>query len=384
MLALLALTTMIAAFPASAAAQSVPDRPGPPTASLVAHDKVTVVWPDLSDTSVTSYQVLRKNRSEGSSYVVIATVDASVLSYEDETVSASTDYGYRIRALNDSGQSRRSVALRVSVPAPPASAEATTADNGQPISTLQLGDDYSADTTTLGAVAVGSSVAGEIEIAEDRDWFAVTLQAGTAYRFDLEGAPTGAGTLQDPYLFGIAGSGGSLIAGTANDDDGHGRNSRATYVAASSGTHYVMVGAYRYDTGSYTLTVAATPTTQTDDCSSNVHTSCSVTVGGTASGSVEASGDRDWFAVELQKNKTYRIEVRAEPTAEGTLLDPELDGLYDLYGIPISGTADDDSGTGRNSQAIFTAWRTGTHYVSAQAYASFLLGTYVVAVTDVS
>jgi fibronectin-binding autotransporter adhesin len=65
-----------------------------------------------------------------------------------------------------------------------------------------LDDDYSGDPYTTGTVAVGSSVTGDIETAGDRDWFAVTLTAGTTYRIDLAGDATGQGTLQDPYFWG--------------------------------------------------------------------------------------------------------------------------------------------------------------------------------------
>ena len=57
--------------------------------------------------------------------------------------------------------------------------------------------DIAADTTTTAAVAVGGSATGEIETAGDKDWFEVELEAGRTYRFDLQGAPGGHGTLSD-------------------------------------------------------------------------------------------------------------------------------------------------------------------------------------------
>ena len=39
-------------------------------------------------------------------------------------------------------------------------------------------DDYASDTGTTGTVAVGGSATGEMEHWYDRDWFAVTLEAG--------------------------------------------------------------------------------------------------------------------------------------------------------------------------------------------------------------
>ena len=45
-------------------------------------------------------------------------------------------------------------------------------------------DDYASSISTTGSVVMGGSVTGEIEFWGDRDWFAVTLEAGKTYRFD--------------------------------------------------------------------------------------------------------------------------------------------------------------------------------------------------------
>ena len=75
-------------------------------------------------------------------------------------------------------------------------------------------DDYAANTSTTGAVAVGGSATGNIEIVGDKDWFKVTLQAGSTYLFDLSGAGSGGGTLglgsSTPYLRLYNTSGGSV------------------------------------------------------------------------------------------------------------------------------------------------------------------------------
>ena len=55
-----------------------------------------------------------------------------------------------------------------------------------------VGDDYADGTGTTGTVTVGGEVMGEIETLDDRDWFAVTLEAGKTYQIDLEGSETGA------------------------------------------------------------------------------------------------------------------------------------------------------------------------------------------------
>ena len=67
---------------------------------------------------------------------------------------------------------------------------------------------------------------------------------------------------------------------------------------------------------------------------------------------------------------------------DGTLSDPYLRGIHDADGSLISGTTNDDSGAGYNSQVTFTATATGTHYIAAGAYSG--QGTYELEVTQVA
>ena len=120
-----------------------------------------------------------------------------------------------------------------------------------------------------------------------------------------------------------------------------------------------------------------------EDFSTDPSTSGRVAVGGTATGRIGSSGDRDWFAVELVAGRTYVIDLRGSPTGDGTLSDPYLRGIYDADGNRISNTTDDDGGQGYNSRVTFTATESGTHYIAAGAYSS-RQGTYEVEVTDTS
>ncbi len=241
-------------------------------------------------------------------------------------------------------------------------------------------DDYSADTNTAGAVAPRNPVTGEIESSGDRDWFAVTLEAGTAYRIELEGSSTGRGTLSDPYLRGIYDSDGNPLGGTTDDDDGVGRNSRVLFTPESDGTYYVAAGAYGSEMGTYRVSV--TPVGNPDDYSANTGTAGAVAVGGSATGEIGSSGDRDWFAVTLEAGATYRIDLEGLVTNRGTVSDPYLHGIYDSSSNRLSGTTDDDGGIGRNSRILFTPDDDGTYYVAAGALGSEL-GTYRVSVTQV-
>ncbi len=106
-----------------------------------------------------------------------------------------------------------------------------------------------------------------------------------------------------------------------------------------------------------------------------------VPVGGSATGNIGVSYDRDWFAVDLMKGCTYTIDLRGSPTHHGTLSDPYLYGIYDADGNRISGTRDDDHGIGRNSWVEFTATESGTHYIAAGAFL-FRQGTYTLEVSE--
>ena len=119
-----------------------------------------------------------------------------------------------------------------------------------------------------------------------------------------------------------------------------------------------------------------------DDYSADILTDGTVVVGGIATGEIERSGDRDWFAVELEAGRTYTIDLRGSRTNDGTLRDPYLRGIHDADGNLISGTTNDDGGESYNSRLTFTATESGTYYIAASAYSG--RGTYEGEVTDTS
>ena len=297
------------------------------------------------------------------------------------------------------------------------------------------GEDFSAGASTSGRVAVGDTATGNIGSNGDRDWFAVELVAGRTYVIDLRGSPTDDGTLSDPYLGGIHDSDGNLIARTTNDDGGEGYNSRVTFTATESGTHYIAAGAAGIFSGRGTYEVEVTDTSppivapdpdpedppvaqeqeqqqeqdeppagtvippaepetaQAQDEAASVSegdtdlpadstTTGRVAVGGSATGNVESVGDRDWFAVELEADKTYRFDLMGLWTGDGTLYDPVLRGIYDEDGDRIYGTTNYDGGVGFNSRVYFTPDEGATYYVSASGALSSRGTSYTLAVTE--
>ena len=158
------------------------------------------------------------------------------------------------------------------------------------------GEDFAADISTKGQVAIGGSVTGIIESwtppglysgpqPTDRDWYAVTFEEGKTYQIDLKkgvGKHVGCEAFADcgdpwaefealgnPHLYGLRDANGKLIAGTSNDDIAYGsipwekvsstdpycNDSRVVFTATETATHYVEAGGFGYHSGKYTLSV---------------------------------------------------------------------------------------------------------------------------------
>jgi hypothetical protein len=243
----------------------------------------------------------------------------------------------------------------------------------------RLTDEYGTSILTGGRVVVGASSAGDIGQPHDRDWLAVDLVGGRAYRIELEGSPTDRGTLADPYLRGIYFD-RELLPGTSDDDSGEGLNSRVEFLAPESSTYYIAAGAYSFRTGSYQVSVEEVA----DDHPAAPDTAALVAVDGWSTGAVDYGGDVDWFAVPLVAGRHYRINLEGTSTGQGALDDPRLNGLFDAAGDPVEGAgSDDDGGEGYNSRLDFSAPGTATYYIAAGAHAAHT-GSYRLSVEEVT
>jgi hypothetical protein len=111
--------------------------------------------------------------------------------------------------------------------------------------------DVAGDASTTATVESGSPVTGTIDQARDVDWYAVSLSAGTAYTFNLEGI-SGLDT-----VLSLRDASGALLA--SNDDIAVSNlNSRITYTPTSSGRYFLAAAAYGSSTGGFRLSVTGT------------------------------------------------------------------------------------------------------------------------------
>ena len=208
-----------------------------------------------------------------------------------------------------------------------------------------LTDDYAATTATTGRVTVGGSATGVIERSGDADWFAVTLGAGERYGVGVTGT-----TLSDPWLR-VYNSAGVEQASDRYNFDG---SAKLAFDVTAGGTFYIAA-ADRNDysssnTGSYTVSVVG------DDYRATTATTGRVSVGGSATGTIETNGDADWFAVTLSAGERYGIGLA------GTTLSTPWLRVYDSAGVEqVSDRYNSDG----NAGLAYTPTTAGTYYISA-------------------
>lgn len=237
-----------------------------------------------------------------------------------------------------------------------ASGFSTTTGTYTVAATGAVADDYAANATTSGRVALGGVATGNIESVGDVDWFAVTLVADQNYRFALNGIG-----LTDPRLE-LRSAAGALL--TSDDDSGDGLNSLISFRAPGSGTYYLAAMGVGSSIGRYTI---AFDPQASDDYAASTSTTGRVTVGGSADGRIEFNGDEDWFAVTLAAGQSYRFRLQGL-----TLADAEL-SLYSAAGVRLA--FDDDGGGGLDAAITYRPAAAGTYYLAAGAVGT-LTGSY--------
>ena len=133
LLAILAIASVLfLSRPANVEGQTN-DPPAKPTGltGTVAHDTVALSWDDPNDSTITGYEILRRNKAiddPGVFHSVEADTGSSAQTYTDTPVAASSKYVYRIKAINAHGKSPRSSYFNANTPAAPPPPEPETQD----------------------------------------------------------------------------------------------------------------------------------------------------------------------------------------------------------------------------------------------------------------
>jgi hypothetical protein len=190
-------------------------------------------------------------------------------------------------------------------------------------------------------------------------------------------------------LVGLFGSGDSWSDGVSSE-------TRTFLTANAPGTYtvdHVDVKDLAGNTHKYTpaqLQALGAPTSitlqdgLTDDYSATTATTGVVSIGGSAIGNIETTGDADWFAVHLIAGTTYRFDLEGSDTGQGTLDSPQLElrgAGGNLLLSDLSSGGFDGPGSGYSSRITYTATVGGTFYLASDPLGN-AIGTYKLSATS--
>ncbi len=225
-----------------------------------------------------------------------------------------------------------------------------------------MNDDYPSNTSTHGLLEINTSINGNVDSANDEDWFSVSLTAGRLYTVNLNTAANSG--LIDPYLSLYAPNGAFIFS---NDDSNNSLASEINFIPSQTNTYYLGAAGYSTATGAYQLSITER---SRDDYSNTTHTNGQLTANSSITGSIEQVGDNDWFAIDLNAGQNYTFNL--DTLATNGLIDPILN-LYDSNGTLLA--RNDDSNGSLASEINFTANSNGTFYLGASGY-GFSTGNY--------
>ncbi|NGZ06279.1 MAG: hypothetical protein G8237_07975 [Magnetococcales bacterium] len=231
-----------------------------------------------------------------------------------------------------------------------------------------LATDIANTVQTTATLEVDGRAESRIELAQDVDWFRVTLTAGETYIIEQCSDSSSASPLRDPYFRGVYTAAGTRISGTSNDDYGLGLDSRVQFTPERSGTYYLAAGAAS-GTGDYLLTLTAR-TNSNDNVADSTETTASITVDGdSVDGVIDTAFERDWYRVSLTSGQNYEISVRGAASNSGSLSDPVLIGVYDADGRVLPGTGNQNAQGTSDAFSTFRPASSGTYYLAVGGYA---------------
>ncbi len=102
----------------------------------------------------------------------------------------------------------------------------------------------------------------------------------------------------------------------------------------------------------------------------------SVSVGGSVTGTIESTQDRDWFQVTLEEGRLYRFDLEGADSQRGTLANPYL---YLTRTDRRTLAENNDGGRGRNARLGYAPPVAGDYYLRVLAVAG--TGTYTLSVS---
>jgi hypothetical protein len=229
-----------------------------------------------------------------------------------------------------------------------------------------VADDYGDTSATAAPLAIGTSLSGSMQWANDVDFFRLDLQAGVTYSITAQ------------LTSGNNGALGSVLMDSAGNTIWNGYRSSAisSFTPTSTGSYYFKT----YSTDGSLPAYSVSASLAQDDYAANPAGAGKLAIGGTAQGELEAGGgDRDWFAVDLNAGTTYWFTLQDNRFGGGTLLPGSYNGMLhvvDSKGKVLAATATTYS-TSSAPMISFAPTSKGTYYVEVTSPEG-ALGTYQV------
>jgi serralysin len=217
-------------------------------------------------------------------------------------------------------------------------------------------------TSTTATISIGSHAEVNIETLADHDWYRITLTAGQTYTIHTS---TISGSNTDAFL-NLRSSTGALIV--SDDDSGDSINSLISYTPTTTGVFYIDAGTYNnLTTGLFRLSVSAFPLVAIDPIG-GISTTAALGVGNGINGTIDTSGDHDYYRISLVAGQTYIFRTGSTTAVtDATAVDTTLT-LRDSSGTQLA--TNDDAGEYVYSGIRFTATTTGTYYLDVGGFGS--------------
>ncbi len=204
-------------------------------------------------------------------------------------------------------------------------------------------DDFGDSATSHGTLALGATLDANLVGPNDKDWFALELNAGTLYRFDLIDKSGKAVSDMELTVFN---SNGTHVNWAGMADDGP--RWALTGTPVNSGRYFLQATS-KTAAGDYS--VRASP--MADDFAASVAGSGRLAIGGVVSGKLEADYDRDWFEVELEAGQAYQFKIASDG--------PAVEALDVMVRDPVSGAT-------TKTKWPFVPGVSGKYYLEVDAY----------------
>jgi Ca2+-binding RTX toxin-like protein len=201
-------------------------------------------------------------------------------------------------------------------------------------------------------LAMNDTLTSDIGRVADSDLVAVTLNAGESYSITCRGLPGGTAPLATPTI-AVLDSNGVLLQQDSGDTVAF-----ISFTPSSTGTYFVQAtggGA----TGQYALQVYD-GNLGFDYVPGTTATSFSAPLGGSIFGSINDTGDQDYYAINLAQSFSYRFDL-----SSNGLVNPFLE-LRDGTGALVA--SNDDGGPGNNAELTYIVpnGASGTYYLVAR------------------